>query len=121
MLKCKMVKIPHGDRPDSSIGDKIELDLTYEQCDSLITDAYSVLALSSKQEDRDRAIDNLRTFISCELLECEHDFTEMVDVDDERHIGSDGELHEISNPDLTRCLVCGKIFNPRTEEWEDAD
>lgn len=118
MLKSKMVKIPHGRRPDEIVGDKIDLNLTFEQCDNLITDAYSVLALSSKKEEREKAIDNLRTFISYELLECEHDFTEQVDVDDDRWIGNDGELHERSNPDVTRCLVCGKVYNEKTGEWE---
>lgn len=68
-------------------------------------------------------IDKTATIIikgtSEELIECDHEFTETVDVDDDRWIGADGELHERSNPDATRCLICGKYYNPAEEEWQD--
>lgn len=61
----------------------------------------------------------LRILYKAELIECDHEFTETVDVDDDRWIGADGELHERSNPDATRCLICGKYYNPAEEEWQD--
>lgn len=61
----------------------------------------------------------LRILYEAELIECDHEFTEEVSVDDTRWIGADGELHERSNPDATRCLICGKYYNPAEEEWQD--
>lgn len=61
----------------------------------------------------------LRILYKAELIECDHEFTETVDVDDDRWIGADSELHERSNPDATRCLICGKYYYPETEEWEE--
>ena len=61
----------------------------------------------------------LRTLYENELVDCDHEFTETVGVDDDRWIGPDGELHERSNPDCEHCLVCGKYYYPEAEEWRD--
>lgn len=55
-----------------------------------------------------------------DLIECDHEFTEEISVDDTRYFDGAGNLVERSNPDQTRCLICGKIYNPSSEEWEDA-
>lgn len=61
----------------------------------------------------------LRTLYENDLVDCDHEFTENVGVDDDRWIGPDGELHERSNPDCERCLICGKYYYPEAEEWRD--
>lgn len=61
----------------------------------------------------------LRTLYENDLVDCDHEFTEAVGVDDDRWIGPDGELHERSNPDCEHCLICGKYYYPEAEEWRD--
>lgn len=46
---------------------------------------------------------------------CSHEFTETVGVDDDT---TPGKMQR-SNPDVMRCKVCGKYYNPKTEEWYD--
>lgn len=60
----------------------------------------------------------LRLLYENELIECDHEFTESVSVDDTRWFGSDGEVHARSNPDAERCLICGKYYNPVEEDWQ---
>lgn len=67
----------------------------------------------------EQLIGALRTLYENELVDCDHAFTETVGVDDDRWFGADGELHERSNPDIERCVICGKYYNPETEEWLD--
>ena len=67
----------------------------------------------------EQLIGALRTLYENELVDCDHEFTETVSVDDDRWFGADGELHERSNPDIERCLICGKFYNPHEEEWRD--
>lgn len=61
----------------------------------------------------------LRILYENDLVDCDHEFTETVGVDDDRWIGPDGELHERSNPDCEHCLICGKYYYPEAEEWRD--
>ena len=68
---------------------------------------------------REAAKTALRVLYEEEIIECDHELTEEVSVDDTRWIGADGELHERSNPDAIRCQICGKYYNPSTDEWED--
>lgn len=67
---------------------------------------------------RDQAVITLRELYEAEVIDCDHELTEEIPVDDDRWIGADGELHERSNPDATRCQICGKYYNPSTEGWE---
>ena len=67
----------------------------------------------------EQLVEALRTLYENDLVDCDHEFTETVGVDDDRWIGSDGELHERSNPDCEHCLVCGKYYYPEAEEWRD--
>lgn len=67
----------------------------------------------------EQLIGALRTLYENELVDCDHEFTETVGVDDDRWIGADGELHERSNPDCEHCLICGKYYYPEAEEWRD--
>ena len=68
--------------------------------------------------NRNQARITLRELYEDEVVDCDHELTEEIPVDDNRWIGADGELHERSNPDATRCQICGKYYNPSTEEWE---
>lgn len=61
----------------------------------------------------------LRALYENDLVDCDHEFTETVGVDDDRWIGPDGELHERSNPDCEHCMICGKYYYPEAEEWRD--
>ena len=61
----------------------------------------------------------LRILYENDLVDCDHEFTETVGVDDDRWFGPDGELHERSNPDREHCLICGKYYYPEAEEWRD--
>ena len=63
------------------------------------------------------AIETLRTLYEAELIECDHSYTEEIVVDDTRWLEPDG-LHERSNPDETRCLICGKTYNNQEQTWE---
>jgi hypothetical protein len=64
-------------------------------------------------------IEVLRTLYEEELIGCNHEITEYVPVDDDRHFDGAGNLHEHSNPDALRCIVCGKYWHPAEEEWRD--
>lgn len=66
----------------------------------------------------EQLIGALRTLYENELIECDHEFTETVGVDDTRWIGNDGEVHARSNPDAEHCLICGKYYNPVEEDWQ---
>ena len=68
---------------------------------------------------RSQAKTTLRELYESEVIDCDHEITEDVPVDDTRWIGSDGEIHARSNPDAVRCQICGKYYNPAEEEWED--
>lgn len=67
----------------------------------------------------EQLVEALRTLYENDLVDCDHEFTETVGVDDDRWIGSDGKLHEHSNPDCGHCLICGKYYYPEAEEWRD--
>lgn len=67
----------------------------------------------------EQLVEALRTLYENDLVDCDHEFTETVGVDDDRWIGPDGELHERSNPDCEHCLICGKYYYPEAEEWRD--
>lgn len=54
---------------------------------------------------------------NADLIDCGHEFTEQEPQDDTRWLAPDG-LHERSNPDITRCLICGAWYNDGTEEWQ---
>lgn len=68
---------------------------------------------------REAAIAALRVLSDEDIIECDHEITETVGVDDTRWFGADGELHERSNPDIERCLICGKYYYPEIEEWRE--
>ena len=67
----------------------------------------------------EQLIGALRILYENELIDCDHEFVETVGVDDDRWFGADGELHERSNPDIERCVICGKYYYPEAEEWRD--
>lgn len=64
------------------------------------------------------ALSALRQLYENELIECDHSYTEIVAVDDDRWLEPDG-VHERSNPDETRCLICGATYNQKEETWEN--
>ena len=67
----------------------------------------------------EQLVEALRTLYENDLVDCDHEFTEAVGVDDDRWFGPNGELYERSNPDCEHCLVCGKYCYPEAEEWRD--
>lgn len=67
----------------------------------------------------EQLVEALRTLYENELIDCDHEFTETVGVDDDCWFGPDGELHERSSPDCEHCLICGKYYYPEAEEWRD--
>lgn len=119
MNECFALNIPPKNTVFDDIGDPIELRLTYQQVKILAEEACSMLMLNNGQDDM--ALSNLRTFVKEELLECHHAFTEEVEVDDDRHFDAQGNLVEKSNSNQIRCMVCGKIYNPKEGEWCDED
>lgn len=60
----------------------------------------------------------LRQLYENDLIDCDHSYTEEIAVDDTRWMEPDGP-HARSNPDQTQCLICGKIYNPEEEEWQE--
>lgn len=68
--------------------------------------------------NREEIKNALTDIYEADLIECEHEFTEDVEVDDTRWLAPDG-LHERSNPSVERCQICGKIYDPDEEEWRD--
>ena len=50
---------------------------------------------------------------NADLIECEHEFTEEVPVDDTRWLAPDG-VHGHSNPDAIRCEICAQKKNGNT-------
>lgn len=77
-------------------------------------DKYELVLRGTKEQ----VIAALETLYLDDLVECDHEFTEPVSVDDTHYFDTDGNLHGHSNPDTERCLVCGKIYNNNSEEWE---
>lgn len=75
---------------------------------------YEIILRGSKE----LAITALQVLYGEDIIDCDHEFTEEIGVDDTRYFDGAGNLVERSNPDQTRCLICGKIYNPNTEEWE---
>lgn len=67
--------------------------------------------------NRNQARITLRELYEDDVIDCDHEITEEIPVDDDRWFGADGELHERSNPDATRCQICGKYYNPVEGEW----
>ena len=68
-------------------------------------------------QSKKQAIEVLKALHDAELMECEHVFTEKIDVEDERWIGLDGRLHTRTFADADHCLVCDKYYEPGLEEW----
>ena len=115
------LRVPHHQSILDLAGDPIALTLTYQQVERLAQEACSTILLDNNDNKVEASFKNLRTLVEEELLECQHAFTEEVEVDDSRWFDSNGNLVEKSNPNQIRCLVCGKIYNTRTEEWVDAE
>lgn len=69
---------------------------------------------------KEQAAEALRALYEAELIECGHELTHTEGVDDTRYFDAAGNLQERSNPDVEVCDICGKIYNPQEEEWEDA-
>lgn len=59
----------------------------------------------------------MKTLYLEDFLDCDHEITEQEEQDDTRWLAPDG-LHERSNPDITRCLICGAWYNDGAEEWQ---
>lgn len=89
-----------------------EVSIAFEGADG--EDAW--LTMPGNREEIKNALTDI---YEADIIECEHEFTETVGVDDDRWIGEDGELHERSNPDCEHCLICGKYYYPEAEEWRD--
>ena len=89
-------------------------------CLSFTAEAPNTGRITIKTEGtREQAKNTLRELYEAEVIDCDHEFTEDVPVDDTRWIGNDGEVHARSNPDAIRCQICGKYYNPAEETWED--
>ncbi len=65
-----------------------------------------------------KAIEILRELYETDAIDCEHEITSLEGVDDDIRMGSDGEIHQHSHPDIERCKICGKFYNTATESWE---
>ena len=63
------------------------------------------------------AVKALKQLYEAGLIECDHSYTEKVEVDDTRWMEPDG-VHERSNDDETRCIICGAIYNQKEETWD---
>lgn len=99
-------------------GVEIEIALNYGTADfirCISEDALKHTAPASKQYQQ--AVKTLKQLYDAELIDCDHEYTEKVPVDDTRWLEPDG-VHERSNPDETRCIICESIYNPKEETWE---
>lgn len=79
------------------------------------TDEYEIVLKGTRQA----AIAALRVLCDEGIIECDHEITETVGVDDTRWFDASGHLQERSNPDIERCEICGKYYYPEVEEWRD--
>ena len=77
----------------------------------------AMLNAEPNSEQRKNAENVLKQLYENELIECDHSYTERVEVDDTRWLEQDG-VHERENEDETRCLICGAIYNQKEETWE---
>lgn len=111
------LNIQPGQHLDTVLSD-LELTLSYRQIGMLVQDFCHELVFGSELSSK-AAKENLSYLVEEEVIECEHNFTEQVEVEDDRWFDSKGNMVERSNPDQTRCIICGKILNPKTKEWVD--
>ena len=116
-----MMKInkPENAKWSDSTWAKIEICPNYGVADFIRTMAEDDLVHAPKNSNRyNEALEVLRQLYAQDLLECDHSYTELVAIDDTRWLEPDG-VHERSNPDMTKCLICEKYYEPETEEWVD--
>ena len=110
---------PNNAKWSDSTGAKIEIVPNWGVADFLRTTAEDAMVHAKPGSvEYEDAVETLKQLWAQDVIECDHSYTELISVDDTRWLEPDG-VHERSNPDETRCLVCGAIYNELEEEWQD--
>lgn len=69
--------------------------------------------------DEAQIIEVLKALVEDDFIDCGHEFTEEVGQDDRRYFDGSGKLIEESQPDVLVCKICGKVYNPAEESWQN--
>lgn len=112
------IKKSNQERWTDSTGAKIEIVPDYIDAERLRIDAEAKLLTEKPGSfEYENALDTLRQLWAQDLIDCDHSYTETVEVDDTRWLEPDG-VHSRSNADQTKCLICGSTYIESEDRWE---